>query len=50
MNITIDQLIFKYKLLKNDFIDNEKFHEAKIIKEVLEDLTKLKSVMDKQKI
>lgn len=49
MNLKIDQLIFKYKLLKRDCIENEKFKEAKIAKDILEDLEKLKEINNKLK-
>lgn len=49
MRLKIDQLIFKYKLLKNDCIENEKFNEAKITKDILADLQKLNEINNKLK-
>lgn len=43
----LKQLIFKYACLKKDLIDKEKFHEAKIAKEITADLQKLQNLMEK---
>ena len=48
MNIKINQLIFKYELLKKDCIDKERYYEAKIASGVVLDLTKLKEIINKQ--
>jgi hypothetical protein len=48
MAIMIMQLIHKYQRLQRDLIENEKFHEAKIVKDVLADLIKLHDLQEKQ--
>ena len=38
---SIKRMLFKYSLLKRDLIESEKFHEAKIVKDFMNDLNKL---------
>ena len=38
----IKRLIFKYELMFRDFVEKEKFHEAKVCKGIIEDLNKIK--------
>ena len=47
MYIMIKQLIIKYQLLQRDLIEDEKFHEAKIVKDLLADLIKLHDLQEK---
>lgn len=47
MLLRIKQLILKYKFLKHDLIEKERFHEAKIVKDILEDLMKLHELPEK---
>lgn len=48
MIILVKQLILKYQFLKHDLIEKEKFHEAKIVKDILADLMKLHDLEEKQ--
>lgn len=47
MDILIKQLFIKYQLLQRELIDDEKFHEAKIVKDLLADLIKLHDIQEK---
>lgn len=44
MLIFLNQLIYKYSLLKRDSIENEKFSDAKIYVKIIQDLEKIKLI------
>lgn len=48
MIIKLNQLIYKYELLKKDCIEDEKFHEAKICKTIIDDLKIIKSILERK--
>lgn len=48
MLIRVKQLILKYQFKKHDLMRSEKFHEVKLVNEMLADLMKLHDLKEKQ--